>query len=396
VPSSKVSSERVVIAVDPHKASWTAAAVGLALAPLATLRTPVSRQGYRQLRRFAARWPEAVWAIEGATGLGARLATWLAGDGIEAVDVPAKLATRVRMLSTGHGRKNDDADAISVGIAALSAPGLRSAAVEESIIALRALVEHRDDIVRTRTQTANRLHVLLTQLLPGGAPRQLDADTAARLLSTVRPRATGPRTLRGLAAELIAETRHLDRRITTATAQISAAVTASATTLTQLHGIGELTAGKILARVGDITRFRSAAAFASYTGTAPIEVSSGDVVRHRLSRAGDRQLNYCLHVMATTQIRGDHPGRDYYLRKRAAGKGRKEALRCLKRRLSDVVYRQLLRDAQALQVASPGGQQGATTNSSATGSTPTTGSSDKSLPGPASTDPTTPNKDRLD
>ena len=104
MPSRNVS-ERVVIAVDPHKASWTAAAVGSALAPLATLRTAVSQEGYRQLRRFAAHWPDAVWAIEGATGLGAPLAAWLSGDGIVAVDVPAKLAARVRMLSTGHGRR---------------------------------------------------------------------------------------------------------------------------------------------------------------------------------------------------------------------------------------------------------------------------------------------------
>jgi transposase len=232
-----------------------------------------------------------MWAIEGASGLGAPLTAWLSGDRVEAVDVPAKLATRVRMLSTGHGRKNDDADAVSVGIAALSATGLRSAAVEEAIIAPRALLEHRDDVVGTRTQTVNRLHVLLTALLPGGAPRQLSADTAARLPRTVRPRAAAAATPRRLAAELIAEVRHLDRRIATATTEISAAVAASATTLTGLRGIGDLTAGKILARVGDIDRFRSEAAFASYTATAPIEVSSGDVVRHRLSRAADRQLN---------------------------------------------------------------------------------------------------------
>jgi transposase len=255
------------------------------------------------------------------------------------VDVPAKLATRVRMPSTGHGRKNDDADAVSVGIAALTAPGLRCAAVEQTILVLRALVEHRDDVVRTRTQTINRLHVLPTRL-PGGAPRSLDAETAARLLRTVRPRATAPATLRRLAVELSAEIRHLDRRITTATNQISTAVAASATNLTQLRGIGDLTAGKILARVGDVTRFRSPAAFASYTGTAPIEASSGDVVRHRLSPAADRQLNCCLHIMAISQIQRDSPGRNYYLRKRAEGKGHKEAMRCLKRRLSDVVYRQ--------------------------------------------------------
>lgn len=357
-------SQRVVIAVDPHKASWTAAAVDSALAPLATPRVPVSRQGYRQLRRFAARWPEASWAIEGAAGLGAPLVRWLAGDGITASDVPAKLATRVRMLSTGHGRKNDDADAVSVGVAALTAPGLRSAGVEESIMALRALIEHRDDIVRTRTQTINRLHVLLAQLLPGGAPRQLDAATAARLLRGVRPRAAGSRTLRRLATELISEIRHLDRRIAAATTDISTAVADSRTTLSRLRGIGELTAGKILARVGDVTRFRCAAAFASYTGTAPIEVSSGDVIRHRLSRAGDRQLNCCLHTMTISQMQHNCPGRTYYLRKRAEGKGHKEAMRCLKRRLSDVIYRQLLSDATEHATAGPGGHQGATLSSS--------------------------------
>jgi transposase len=343
--SIEAASPRVVIAVDPHKASWTAAAVDSGLSPLATVRAPVSRQGYRQLRRFADAWPGAVWAIEGAGGLGAPLARQLAADGIAAVDVPAKLATRVRMLSTGHGRKSDDADAISIGIAALTASRLRDTAVEEDLIALRALVEHRDDVVGIRTQTVNRLHVLLTQLMPGGAPRKLSADTAARLLATVRPRAVGARTLRRVAVDLVAEIRHLDRRIAAVTRDIASAVEASGTTLTTLHGIGELTAGKILGRVGDINRFRSAAAFASYTGTAPIEVSSGDVIRHRLSRAGDRQLNCCLHVMAVTQIRQGGPGHAYYMRKRAAGKSRKEALRCLKRRLSDIVYRRLLHDA---------------------------------------------------
>ena len=293
------------------------------------------------------------------------------------------------MLSTGHGRKNDAADAVSVAVAALTAAGLRAVAVDEAITALRALVEHRDDVVKIRTQTANRLHVLLTQLLPAGAPRQLSAEIAAQLLRTVRPRTPGPRMLRRLAAELIAEIRHLDRRIAAATGDITAAVAASNSTLTELCGIGDLTAGKILARVGDITRFPSAAAFASYTGTAPIEVSSGDVVRHRLSRAGDRQLNFCLHIMAITQIRRDTPGRAYYQRKRAAGKSHKEALRCLKRRLSDTVYRHLQREARARSATGPGGHTGATTESSATGSTPTAGSSDKSQPGPAGTEPTT-------
>ena len=268
------------------------------------------------------------------------------------------------MLSTGYGRKNDDADAVSVGIAARSARTLTSAAVESTVTALRAIVEHRDDLVKTRTQTINRLHVVLTNLIPAGAQRDLTAERAAELLRGIRPRDTAGKTLRGLAVDLVTEIRQLDRRIAKAAADIQTAVTASGTTLTELCGIGALTAGKILGGVGTIDRFRSAAAFASYTGTAPIETSSGDVVRHRLSRAGDRQLNLCLHVMAVTQIRQDTPGRAYYLRKRTEGKGHKEAMRCLKRRLSDVVYRQLLRDTTRLG-AGPGGHSGAALLSSA-------------------------------
>jgi transposase len=189
---------------------------------------------------------------------------------------------------------------------------------------------HRDDLVTTRTQTINRPHGLLTQLIPAGALTALSADTAAQLLRTVRPRTPMLRTLRALANDLIAEIRRLDRRITATATEITAAVQDSGSTLTQLHGIGNLLAAKILARAGDISRFRSATAFVAYTGTAPIEVSSGDVVRHRLSRAGDRQLNSCLHIMAITQIRHDTPCRTYYQRKRAAGKSHRETLRCLK------------------------------------------------------------------
>ena len=361
--------DSVVIAIDPHKASWTAAAVDASSQPVATIRVPVSRGGYRALLQFASRWPDPTWAIEGATGLGAPLTARLRADGMDVVDVPAKLAARVRMLSTGHGRKNDDADAFSVGVAARSARTLTSVTVEGTVTALRAIVEHRDDLVKTRTQTVNRLHVVLTNLVPAGAQRELTANKAAELLRGTRPRDAAGKTLRGLAADLVTEIRHLDRRITKAATDIETAVTASGTTLAELSGIGALTAGTILGRVGSISRFRSAAAFATYTGTAPIDVSSGDVVRHRLSRAGDRQLNRCLHVMALTQIRLDTPGRTYYLRKRTDGKGHKEAMRCLKRRLSDVVYRQLRSDANRRE-AGPGGHSGAALKSSAASSNP--------------------------
>jgi transposase len=391
VSHTEGNAEQVVIAVDPHKASWTAAVVSASLQPLATLRVPVSLAGYQQLRRFAERWPQASWAIEGAGGLGAPLTARLSEEGIAVVDVPAKLAARVRLLSTGHGRKSDAADATSVGIAVLSATGLHTLVIDETAIALRALVDHRDDLVKSRTQTVNRVHRLLIQLIPAGAPQRLSAKTAAELLGTVNPHTPMLATLHALASDLINEISRLDERITAITAQITTAVAASGTTLTQLHGIGTLLAGKILALVGSIDRFRSAAAFASYTGTAPIEASSGDVIRHRLSRAGNRQLNYCLHIMAITQLSHDTRGRAYYRGKRAAGKSHREALRCLKRRLSDAIYRRLVRDAHpdtSDTATGPGGHPGAATKSSAAGSTPTTDSSDKSLPGPADTDPT--------
>ena len=205
--------DSVVIAIDPHKASWTAAVVDASSQPVATIRVPVSRDGYRALRRFASRWPDRTWAIEGASGLGAPLTARLRADGVDVVDVPAKLAARVRMLSTGHGRKTDDADALSVGIAARSARRLNSAAIEGTITALRAIVEHRDDLVKTRTQTVNRLHVVLTHLIPAGAQRDLTASKAAELLRGIRPRDTAGKTLRGLATDLVTEIRHLDRRI---------------------------------------------------------------------------------------------------------------------------------------------------------------------------------------
>jgi transposase len=171
----------------------------------------------------------------------------------------------------------------------------------------------------------------------------------------VRPRDVAGRTFRQLAVDLVAEVRRLDRRISAAEADIATALDHTGSTLTELFGIGTGLAGKILARVGAVHRFRSAAAFAAYNGTAPIEVSSGEVSRHRLSRAGDRQLNHALHMMALFQIRHDTEGRTYYQRKRAQGKSHKEAMRCLKLRLSDIVYRQLLHDANQKLAAGPGG-----------------------------------------
>ena len=192
---------------------------------------------------------------------------------------------------------------------------------------------------------------LPTKLVPAGLPRKLTADIAAKALRAVRPQNVLGCRLRGLAVDLVAEIRRLGRRIAAVADQISATVADSGTTFTELHGIGDLPAAKILARTAGIDRFRSAAAFASYCGVAPLDASSRDVKRHRLSRAGDRRLNSALHIMAITQIRRQATGRDFYQRKRAEGKSHKEALRSLKRRLCDVVYRIMIRDTDTSLLA---------------------------------------------
>ena len=157
--------------------------------------------------------------------------------------------------------------------------------------------------------------------------------------------------------------------------------------LQDLNGIGPSGAARLIGDIGDISRFASRAHFASWNGTAPIDASSGDQHRHRLPRAGNRRINRVLHIMAIVQLRNDTEGRAYYRRKLAAGKTPMEALRCLKRRLSDVVFRQLLADTTRPQEAGPGGHSGATLKSSAASPTPAADSSDKSLPGPADNHP---------
>jgi transposase len=336
----------VTIGVDPHKASCTAAVLDERGELVAQQRFAATRTGSRALRRWAKRWPERRWAVEGASGLGRTLAQQLVGDGELVVDVPAKLAARVRLLSTGHGRKSDAHDAVSVAVAAHGARRLGQVHLDDHATVLRLLSDRRDDLVRARTQTLNRLHVLLADLLPGGAKRNLDADAAAALLRRLRPAATPARTRRQLAVDLVTDLRALDRRITAVEERLRDAVHQSATTLIELFGVGPILAAKLLGEVGDVRRFATKHRFAAHTGTAPIEASSGEVVRHRLSRAGNRKLNHALHLIAIVQIRHPTAGQAYYRRKLAEGKSRKEALRCLKRRLSDAVYRQLLADQQ--------------------------------------------------
>src|SRR5215216_6230650 len=339
---------KVLIGVDPHKASVAVAAVDEVGEFLERATFPQNCAGLRSLERWAKRFPERRWAVENTGGLGRHLVGRLAAAGESVVDVPPKLSARVRVLSTGNARKNDELDALATALAASRNERLAAVDPEAASEVLRLLSERREDLVAERTRALNRLHGLLRDLLPGGVTGTLSADWAASILRGIRPKGGASAHLRRrLASEVLRDVRTLDRKITDLSGRIEAEVEASGTTLTEIFGIGPILAARIIGAVGDVARFPTKAHFASYAGTAPVEASSGEVVRHRLSLAGNRKLNYALHMVAVCQARSDARGGAYYRKKIDEGKSRKEALRCLKRRISDAVFRSLMADSQA-------------------------------------------------
>ena len=195
----------VVIGMDPHKRSATIEVCDRRERVLSTGRFGTDRAGYRALLAAGRRWPDRVWAVEGCQGVGRHLAQRLVADGEPVVDVPAKLSARVRVFSTGQGRKTDATDAHSVAVAALRTSGLRVVQVDDASVVLRLLVDRRDELGAARTDTVNRLHRLLVELIDGGAKKFLSATQARALLASVRPRDLVGRTRRQLAAELIVE-----------------------------------------------------------------------------------------------------------------------------------------------------------------------------------------------
>jgi transposase len=378
---------KVFIGVDPHKLSATIEVVDERETVLATGRFDTDQAGYAAMRKTVSRWPDRVWAVEGSNGAGRPLAQRLLADGEHVVDVPAKLSARARLFDTGHNRKTDAHDAHAVAAVAVRTRGLRMLSYDDELEALRMLSDRREELTRARVQTVNRLHRLLSELTPGKSKKDITTGQAKAILASVRPRDLAGKTRRRLAAEQLAELVVIEKKMKAITKELKAMVIARGSTLMDLPGIGPVVAARILADVGDVARFPDRNRFASWTGTAPLDASSGEQIRHRLSRAGNRKMNHMLHIAAATQARLDTPGRAYYRRKLTAGKTRMEAMRCLKRRISDAVYRQLIADARAAHArpvgTGPGGHCGATQESSAVDLPPHIDTSDKPLPGPA-------------
>jgi transposase len=380
----------IIIGIDPHKRVHTASAVDATTnQQLASVEIDASLAGYRRLKRWAEEFSERRWAVENAHGLGRHLAQWLVARGERVDDVASTATARVRELSRGGRRKNDVIDAAAAASVAALQGDANPVLAEDAATVLVLLDERRDNVITQRTRLVNQLHALLRDLIPGGAPTDLTAASASRLLAGVRPAGPVETARKQLARDLVTEIRAADQRLKTLTAEIAATVAASGSRLTEVNGIGPIVAGRLLGRTRRASRFPTASAFASYAGVAPVEVASADRARHRLPRGGDRQLNLAFHIIALTQVRMQgSAGRAYYDTKIAAGKTHNEAMRCLKRRLADHVWRQMIRD-EGTSATDPGGQSGAALTSSAAGSTPTTSSSDKSLPEPATPDSTT-------
>ncbi|RZU19408.1 transposase [Kribbella rubisoli] len=383
-------SDRVVIGMDPHKRSATIEIMSAEETIQGAGRFGTDRDGYAAMLGYGRQWPDRVWAIEGCAGIGKHIANRLLADGEQVVDVPPKLSARARVFATGQGRKTDATDAHSVALVGTRMTGLRPVVNDEQLAVLRILVDRRRSLGEDHTRMISQLHQLLLELIPGGAKKDLSARQAKALLTKVRPRDAAGKARRRVAAELISDLERIYARKKAANKELTELVAATGTGLPDLPGIGPSGAARLLVEVGDITRFPTKAHFASWNGTAPIDASSGDQVRHRLSRAGNRQINRVLRIMARVQIRNPSQGRDYYERKKADGKAPMEAMRCVKRRLSDIVYHQMLNDALRQTRTGPGGHRGTSTDSSVTSSHPHAGSSDKSLPGPAEQQPTTP------
>ncbi|MDQ1526824.1 MAG: transposase [Microbacteriaceae bacterium] len=379
----------VVIGMDPHKRSATIEVMAGDETILDGGRFATDAAGYRAMLAFAKRFEDRTWAVEGCRGIGRHIANRLLADGEQVVDVPPKLSARARVFATGQGRKTDATDAHSVALVGTRIAGLRPVVDDEQLTVLRLLVDRRRSLGEAHTRMVAQLHQLLLELVPGGAKKDLSAAQAKVLLATVRPRDVAGKTRRRVAAELVSDLERIYARTKAADKELKALLAETGTTLIDLHGIGPTGAARLLVEVGDITRFPSKAHFASWTGTAPIDASSGDHVRHRLSRKGNRQINRVLHTMAVVQLRNPTEGRAYFDRKKADGKTSMEAMRCLKRRLSDVVYRQLLADSVRPLGAGPGGHSGTTVQSSVADSHPDIDTSDQSLPGPATGKPRT-------
>jgi transposase len=335
----------VVIGIDGHKRTHTAVAVDDNGAQLGVVTVAANAGGHLELLRWAEAFAERRFAVEDCRHLTRQLERDLLGAGEHVVRVPPKLMAGQRRAARTKG-KSDPIDALSVARAVLREPDLPMASLEGEERAVRLLLDHREDLVAERTRIINRVRWHLHGIDPAlesGAGDLTCLKPVERLVARIEG-------LEGVEAEILGDLlpRLIELTITERRLEreIAVRVAPLAPSLLALEGCGTLSAAKIVGETAGVARFKDRNAYARHNGTAPIPVWSGNSDHHRLNRGGNRQLNAALHRIAITQLRGSGPARELFDRLTACGKTKRDALRIVRRRLSDVVYKRLLEDSR--------------------------------------------------
>lgn len=326
----------VTIGSDSHKSTHTFVAADANGRKLVEKTVKATSEGHLEALRWASRWPERRWALEDCRHLSRRLEADLLRAGETVVRVSPKLMAEARKGARTSG-KSDPIDALAVARAALREPDLPLARLEGASREVRVLVDHREDLVRERTALHNRLRWLLHELEPG---HQIPARALNRfkILDELETLLSGRQgAVARVARQLVSHGRSLTSAINELEQEITELVTALAPNLLALVGCGALTGAKLIGETAGIVRFHSRAAYAMFNGSAPIPVWSGRE-RHRLNRGGNRQVNAALHRIAITQLQRHAPAVAYVERRMADGDTKTEAIRLLRRRISDAVY----------------------------------------------------------
>jgi transposase len=338
----------IVIGVDAHKRTHTCAAVQeFTGRELDTRTAPARDGGHGRLLEWArALGEQVVWAIEDCRHVSGRLERFLLARGERVIRIPPKLMAGARKSAREPG-KSDPIDALAVARAAIR-EGIDSfvtAQLDEQALEIRQLGDHRERLVWQRTALINDLRWHLHDLDPGyqvptGAfcQRGWQQKTSRKLARL----GTGAQVR--VARDELKRIRELTGAIDQLRAELASLVRAHRPALLAVPGCGVLCAAKAIGETAGGQRFATASKFARLAGAAPINASSGEHIRHRYDQGGNRQLNATLHRIAITQIRTHQPARDYYTRKLAEGKSRREALRCLKRQIATTLWKHLQPD----------------------------------------------------
>lgn len=337
----------IMLGIDAHKRTHTVVAVDHLGRQLGTKTTnATTTAAHLAIIRWADQFGlERCWAVEDCRHLSRRLERDMLAAGERIVRVPPKLMAHSRDSARTYG-KSDPIDALAVARAALREPDLPTAHLDDESRVLRLLVDHREDLVAERTRHINRLRWHLHEMDPSWDPDPRALTTFKHLDIAARRLAGLDTVIARIAADLVDRIRQLTVDINELRVELEARTETLAPNLRQIHGIGPLASAKLIGEVAGIGRFRSRHAFARHNGTAPTPAWSGHPDRHRLSRAGNRQINAAIHRIALTQARSHPDARALLARRVEHGATKKEAIRSLKRRLSDVIYRAMLADAE--------------------------------------------------